>query len=205
MKKNLLLALLATAGLSALAQPASPPPIATPDTEGFIRDWLVLAPFPLAGMAAEEIDFAQFPSEAQPAAKAGATQTIGSRVLTWAKVTTTEFYIDFAKLNPSQSENVAAWAVAYVEAPAELTGLTLRMNSNDQGKVFLNGQTLLRFADTRTLDKTTEDSAANITLKKGINVLVLKVINEENNWQGSVRFLAADGTRVTNLKISTTR
>ena len=85
------------------------------------------------------------------------------------------------------------------------TGLTLKMNSNDQGKVYLNGKELVKFTDTRTLEKDAEDSATNVTLKKGLNVLVLKVINEENNWQGSVRFLGAAGKPVTDLKIETKR
>ena len=77
------------------------------------------------------------------------------------------------------------------------------MNSNDQGKVYLNGTQLVKFTDTRTLEKEAEDSAKNVTLKKGVNLLVLKVINEENNWQGSVRFMNAAGKPVTDLKIET--
>ena len=77
------------------------------------------------------------------------------------------------------------------------------MNSNDQGKAYLNGKELVKFTDTRTLEKDAEDTAADVTLKKGVNVLVLKVVNEENNWQGSVRFLNQAGQPVTDLKIET--
>ena len=38
---------------------------------------------------------------------------------------------------------------------------------------------------------------------KGQNVLVFKVINEKNNWQGCARF-TKDGAPVKNLKISLT-
>jgi hypothetical protein len=77
------------------------------------------------------------------------------------------------------------------------------MNSNDEGKAYLNGKELVKFTETRSLEKDAEDSAENVTLKKGVNVLVLKVINEENNWQGSVRFLDKAGKPVTDLKIET--
>lgn len=77
------------------------------------------------------------------------------------------------------------------------------MNSNDQGKAYLNGKELVKFTDTRTLEKDAEDTAADVTLKKGVNVLVLKVVNEENNWQGSVRFLDKAGQPVTDVKIET--
>lgn len=175
-----------------------------PDAEGFIRDWLVLAPFSISGSAGgDEIDRVQFPEEAKPAARADATQKIRDTTLTWKKVATDKFYLDFKELHPQQSEYVIAWAVAYIVSPEERSGLTLRMNSNDQGKVYLNGVEQVKFADTRTLEKDAEDSAANVTLKKGVNILVLKVINEENNWQGSVRFLDAAKKPVTNLKIQT--
>lgn len=175
-----------------------------PDKEGFIRDWLVLAPLPIAdGSGAAEIDRKQFAEEAQPAAKDGAVQKIGDRELKWARHSAPEFYVDFAMLHPKQSENVVGWAVAYVVAPAEKSGVSLHMNSNDQGKVYLNGKELVKFTDTRTLEKTTEDVATSVTLKKGVNVVVLKVINEINNWQGSVRFIDQAGKPLTDLKIET--
>ncbi|MDO8540074.1 MAG: hypothetical protein Q7S40_06485 [Opitutaceae bacterium] len=175
-----------------------------PDAEGFIRDWLVLAPLPISeDTGGEEIDKKQFAEEAQPAAKEGAQQKVGSKQLTWKKTATKDFHVDFKELYPDQSEHVVAWAVAYVVSPDEKSGLTLKMNSNDQGKVYLNGKELVKFTETRTLEKDAEDSAANVTLKRGTNVLVLKVINEVNNWQGSVRFMDKSGKPLTDLKVET--
>jgi hypothetical protein len=192
------LALLAASVIPAAAQNGKP------DSEGFVRDWLVLAPHSIGdNSGADEIDKKQFASEAQPAAKDGAVQRVAGKDLMWAKVTSPTFYIDFKELHPDKSEHVAAWAVAYIVAPAEKTGLTLKMNSNDQGKVYLNGKELVKFSETRTLEKEAEDSASNVTLKKGSNVLVLKVVNEENNWQGSVRFLDSAGKPVTDVKVET--
>jgi hypothetical protein len=192
------LSLLVATALPAFAQNGKP------DAEGYIRDWLVLAPLAIAdGGGADAIDKKQFAEEAQPAAKDGAVQKVGGKELTWAKTATKDFYIDFKELHPAQSEQVVGWAVAYVVAAADKTGLTLKMNSNDQGKVYLNGKELVKFTDTRTLEKGTDDSASNVTLKKGVNVLVLKVVNEENNWQGSVRFLDAAGKPATDFKVQT--
>jgi hypothetical protein len=194
----LTLALLTGTALPLAAQSAKP------DPEGFIRDWLVLAPFEIpAESGGEEIDKMQFAEEALPAAKEGAKQKVGSKELAWRKVSAKSFFLDFRELHPTQSENVAAWAVAYVVAPAEMTGLTLAMNSNDQGKAYLNGKEVVKFIDTRTLEKDAEDKASGVTLKPGVNVLVLKVINQENNWQGSVRFLDRAGKPVTGVKIAT--
>ena len=175
-----------------------------PDPEGFIRDWLVLAPFSIGeNSAADELDKKQFATEAQPAVKEGDVQAIGSKELAWSKIASKTFYIDFKELHPEQSDHVVAWAVAYIVCPAEKSGLTLRMNSNDQGKAYLNGKELVKFTDTRTLEKDAESSAANVTLKQGVNILVLKVVNEENNWQGSIRFLDAAGKPATDFAVET--
>ncbi len=175
-----------------------------PDAEGFIRDWLVLAPLSIGDSSgADEIDKKQLADEAMPAAKDATSAKVGGKELMWEKHSAKAFYIDFKELHPAQSEHVVAWAVAYVVCSTEKTGLTLKMNSNDQGKVYLNGKQLVKFTDTRTLEKDAEDAASGVTLKKGVNVLVLKVVNEENNWQGSVRFLDAAGKPVTDVKIET--
>ncbi len=192
------LALASASALPAFAQNGKP------DAEGFIRDWLVLAPLSIGSSSgAEAIDQQQFPTEAQPAAKEGAKQKVGNKELEWRKLATKEFYIDFKELHPTQGEQVVGWAVAYITSPDDKSGLTLRMNSNDQGKVYLNGEEVIKFTETRSLEKETEDSARNISLKKGLNVLVLKVVNEENNWQGSVRFMTQSGRPVADLKVET--
>ncbi len=194
-------ALLAFAATAAFASAQN----GKPDAEGFIRDWVVLAPLPFSGEStgSDEIDRKQFAEEAKPAAKDGAKQKVGSSELTWKKTTTKDFFIDFKELNPQQGERVVGWAVAYIVCAEDKTGLTLKMNSNDQGKIFLNGTELFKFTDTRTLEKDTEDTIANANLKKGVNVLVLKVANEENNWQGSARFLDKSGKPVTDVKVQT--
>jgi len=174
------------------------------DSEGYIRDWLVLAPLSIGeSSGADELEKKQFAEEAQPAALEGGVQKVAGKELTWEKTATKDFYIDFKELHPSQSEHVVAWAVAYLVASEEKTGLTLKMNSNDQGKVYLNGKELVKFTDTRSLEKDADDAATNVTLKKGVNVLVLKVVNEENNWQGSVRILNQAGKPVTDIKVAT--
>lgn len=51
----------------------------------------------------------------------------------------------------------------------------------------------------RTLEKDTD--SGEVTLAKGQNVLVFKVINEKNNWQGCARF-TKDGAGVKSITIS---
>ena len=174
----------------------------SPDTEGFIRDWLVLAPIAIEGESgADQIDKDFIAGEAAVKPKAGDKVRAGATELTWTPYKSADYYIDFlGAFGKTRGEYVAAYAVTYIDADEDMK-LTLALSSNDQGKAWLNGQQVFRFADTRTLEKDSDHS--EVTLKKGRNVLVLKVINETNNWQGCARFLK-DGAPVKNLRISQT-
>ena len=174
----------------------------SPDAEGFIREWLVLAPIAIAGESgADQIDKDFIGGEAAAKPKAGDKVTVGGNELTWTTHKSADYYIDFlTAFGKARGEYVAAYAVTYIVADEDMK-LTLALSSNDQGKAWLNGQQVFRFADTRTLEKDSDKS--DVTLKKGRNVLVLKVINETNNWQGCARFLK-DGAPVKNLRISLT-
>jgi hypothetical protein len=108
--------------------------------------------------------------------------------------------IDFLQAFPERGEYVAAYAVAYVMADEDMKA-TLALSTNDQGKAWLNGKEIFKFAETRVLEKDTD--RLNVSLVKGQNVLVLKVVNEVNNWQACARFLR-DGAPITNLRISQT-
>ena len=174
----------------------------TPDADGFIRDWLVLAPIAIDGESgADQIDKDFIGGEASANPKAGDKVTVGGNQLTWTSHKAGDYYIDFlSAFGKTRGEYVAGYAVTYIVADEDVK-VTLALGTNDQGKAWLNGQQVLRFADTRTLDK--DSDKIDVTLKKGRNVLVLKVINETNNWQACARFLK-DGTAVKNLRISLT-
>jgi hypothetical protein len=174
----------------------------SPDAEGFIRDWLVLAPIAIGSESgADEIDKDFINGEATVKPKAGDKVTVAGTQLAWTVHTARDYFIDFlAAFGKTRGEYVAGYAVTYVVADEDMK-VTLALSSNDQGKAWLNGQQVFKFADTRVLEKDTDRS--DVTLKKGANVLVLKVINEVNNWQGCARFLK-DGAPVKNLRISLT-
>jgi uncharacterized Zn ribbon protein len=186
--------------LSALLLTA--PETFSPDAEGFIRNWLVLAPIAVQeDSGASEIDKDFLKGEATSMPKAGDTVTVDGKALTWKAHQTSDFFIDFLQaFGKERGEDVAAYAVAYVIADDEMK-VKLLTGSNDQSKAWVNGKQIIKFADTRTLEKDTE--SGEVTLAKGQNVLVFKVINEKNNWQGCARFLK-DGAPVKNIRISLT-
>ena len=148
---------------------------------------------------ATEIDKDFLGGEAAIKPKPGEKVNVNGKILSWTPHQTGDIFIDFLKaFGAERGEDVAGYAVAYVTADADMN-VKLSIGSNDQCKVWLNGKQVIKFSETRTFDKDTD--SADVTLVKGQNVLVFKVINEKNNWQGAARFLK-DGAGVKNLKIA---
>lgn len=174
----------------------------SPDADGFIRNWLVLAPIAVQeDSGATEIDKDFLKGEAAIKPKPGDTVTVDGKTLAWKAHQAPDYFIDFlAGFGKERGEDVAGYAVAYVIADDEMK-VKLSIGSNDQAKAWVNGKQVIKFAETRTLSKDTD--SGDVTLVKGQNVLVFKVINEKNNWQGCARFLK-DGAAVKNIKISLT-
>ncbi len=174
-----------------------------PRSDGFIRDWLLLAPIQLASDSdgAEAIDKNQLPDEGLVKPKAGDKVTVDGKELTWKKVKATDYLLDLNAILARETEKTVGYAVSYVRTEAARTNLHLKMGSNDQGKVYLNGKPLLKATDPRTLDQDT-DIARNVTLNEGVNVVVFKIFNEGgSDWQGCLRFTDARGKAVTNIVI----
>ena len=177
----------------------------SPDGEGFIRNWLMLAPIKLSqdNNGAEEIDKQQIKDEGKIQPKEGDKTKAGDTELTWKAIKAAEAFFDVNEILGSPTENAAGYFVAYINVPAEKKDVILLMGSNDEGKVYLNGKEVVKFDGTRTFDKDT-DKAEGLTLKKGINTIVFKVINENNNWQGAIRFTTKDGTAIKDYKVQLT-
>ena len=170
--------------------------------DGYIRNWLLLAPIQMASDSdgAEVIGKSQIPDEGMLKPKAGDKVTVSGKELTWKAVKAADYFLDLNAILKTDTEKTVGYAVSYVSAPTERTNLNLKMGSNDQGKVYLNGKLLLKSTEPRTLDEDS-DVAKDVTLNKGVNVVVFKIFNEGNDWQGCVRFTEANGKAVTNLVI----
>lgn len=174
-----------------------------PDKEGFIRDWLVLAPIQLESDAngGDAIEKNQIPDEGMLKPKAGDKVTVGGKELTWKKVKTSDYFLDLNAMLNAQTEKTVGYAVCYVQSEKERKNLDLKMGSNDEGKVFLNGKLLLKTSDPRALEQD-NDAARKVTLNKGVNVVVFKIFNEGgSDWQGCLRFTDTNGKPITNLSI----
>jgi hypothetical protein len=173
-----------------------------PDNEGFIHDWLLLAPIALGDAAglSGQLDMEQIPDEKNLKPKEGDKAKIGDKELTWKAVHAKDYFVDINMVLGATTANSAAYAVCYIESPAEMKDVQIRMGSNDEGKVILNGAEVLKYSGSRGLDKDL-NRRENLTLIKGTNVVVFKIINEQNAWQGCIRFTDRDGNPIKDVKL----
>ena len=173
-----------------------------PDDEGFLRQWLVLAPIPLADgqSGADAVGLEQVPDEAKLHPKENDKVTVGEKELVWTKRESDDALVDFNKIIGQTTENSVAYAVVYVTAEDEMPGLKLKIGSDDEARVYLNGKELLKHTEARAAEKD-QDTVEDVTLKKGINTLILKVVNESEEWSACARFTDKDDKPVTGIEL----
>jgi hypothetical protein len=172
-----------------------------PDSDGYIRDWVMLAPIalPEEGDCADLILQEQVKNEAALKPKAGDKIKISDKELTWKNITASTNYFDFNVILKTENDRAAGFMVTYIESEKEMPDVTMAVASNDQGRLYLNGKDIYAFTEARTLEL--DADKGKVTLNKGLNVVVFKIINEQGNWQGAMRFLDKAGAPVKKLKI----
>ena len=175
--------------------------VAKPDANGYIRNWLMLAPIPLSEgrQAGDLLLEEQIKGESNLRPKAGDTINVNKWELTWKPVTASTNFFDFNATLKSLNDRAAGYLVTYIECDREMVGMTMSVGSNDQGRIYLNGVDIYAFTEARPLEL--DADKGHVRLKEGINVVVFKIINEQNAWQGAMRLLDKTGKPLTDFKI----
>jgi hypothetical protein len=174
----------------------------TLDSQGYIRHWLMLAPIPLGDEepGSEAVYRQQIRGEGALRPKAGDTVKVGNKELTWRNITASTNYFDLNAVLNSVNDRAAGYMVTYVECESEKPDVIMAVGSNDEGRIYFNGVDIYLFSEPRPL--LLDADKGKITLKKGINVIVFKVVNEQNAWQGAMRLLDKNGAPLKDVKIS---
>jgi tRNA A-37 threonylcarbamoyl transferase component Bud32 len=172
---------------------------------GAIREWLILAPAAFEGRnGLAALDEEQVPGEAALRPRAGERAEAGKgQVLFWDAVQLQYFKIDFNELLGEQAEWCVAYAVCYIQSETEQAGLVMKVGSDDEAKVYLNGKEIYRHETPRPWAPD-QDEQRSVDLKSGPNVLVFKVVNEGYRWAGSVRLTDAAGQPVKGISATLT-
>ncbi len=172
-----------------------------PDSDGYIRHWLMLAPVAIRDgeTCADALLKDQIPNEAALRPKAGDKVKVGGKELTWREVTAATNYFDFNETLKSINDHVAGYMVTYVECDQDTPDVVLAVASNDQGRIYFNGVDIYAFTEPRPL--MLDADKGKVTLKKGLNAFVFKVTNEQNSWQGAMRVMNKSGAPLKNIRI----
>lgn len=171
------------------------------DSEGYIRDWVMLAPIALPqGASAEDLILReQLKDEALLKPAEGDAVMVNGRTLAWKRITASTNFFDFNAVLKTQNDRAAGYVVTYIECDRELPEVTMAVASNDQGRIYFNGVDIYAFTEARPL--MLDVDKGRVTLKKGVNVIVFKIINEQNSWQGAMRLLDKAGAPLKNVRI----
>src|SRR6185295_15218633 len=114
-----------------LAQAPAASQTFTPDKDGFIRNWLVLAPIAVqedSGATEIEKDFLGGEATVQP--KPGDKVNVNGKILTWTPHQAADYFVDFLKaFGAERGEDAAAYAVAYINADDQMK-VRLSIGSN---------------------------------------------------------------------------
>jgi len=174
------------------------------DAEGYIREWIMLAPIalPQAASAEDLILRNQIPDEALLRPSDGDRVTVRGKELVWKRVTASTNHFDFNAVLKSQNDHVAGYMVTYVECEEEVPNVMMSVASSDQARIYFNGVDIYASTEARPLMLDTDKG--RVTLKKGVNVLVFKIINVQNSWQGAMRLTDRSGSPLKGVKVRAT-
>ncbi len=193
------------------------------DFSGFLRDWYVVGPLPTGTRLHSANDTPESHAIfdqvlAKPFIENEAALTPGdndrapvrlagvdpaSYEYRWNRVKSETEVLDFHKVFEHEQNNAVAYAVAYFDAPTDLTDVVLRFGSDDAARVWLNGALVHTVNRVRGLILD-DDEVPGLTLKRGRNVLVVKVAQGIGGWGLAARFEKADGTVLRDLRTAAT-
>jgi hypothetical protein len=139
--------------------------------------------------------------ETRQRARAGDRVQVGGNERIWKAVQLSTHRIDFNELVGHLSEWSVAYAVCYIQSRSEQTNLVMKIGSDDLAKVWLNGVVRYRSEVYHTFVPD-QDRVDGIQLRAGLNVLVLKVVNEFRDWCGSIRLTDATGQPVEGVEVT---
>jgi WD40 repeat protein len=159
---------------------------------GGIQDWLVLAPIHLGQHEdlSDDLDLQQLKGEADVDPNAGEIAPVDGEELIWKQVPTSDCVLDLQKVTSPDEDHCLAYAVTHIYSDESRVGVRLLVGSDDLAKIYLNGKAIYEFRKRRAAIPA--DDEILIDLRKGKNVLVYKVIDDERDWGVSAQVVGQD-------------
>jgi len=197
-----------------VGQPVAPGALAPsrPGADGYIRDWLVLGPAPYYGDTPRGVlSHDDLGGEGSIKPRPGRLVVVRGKRLVWTPAHSDSPILDLNRLfSPDRWTSINrafAYMVAYLRADRELPNLALHLDFDDAVRVWLNGSEIKYNRDADALgtgEKVLRHHGVKegLALKKGENVLVLKICNETGRWAVGVRFENLEGRPVQDFLVA---
>jgi glucose/arabinose dehydrogenase len=149
--------------------------------DAYIRSWWLIGGFPWRTLN----------DDVAPGGEANYTLKPGDKLA--QLIRSPSLKIDLSKYITPARKNVA-YAFVWLDSPEERKGF-LGMNSDDGIAAWLNGKEIWRNRISRYVPEDTRDiDLPPITLKKGLNALLIKVDQNDGEWAFKARVLNPDGS-----------
>ncbi len=191
---------------TSLSRPTSP--TATPDTQGFLRRWLILEPISVPGQLTDSavralVKKEYFPGQLTAVPKDGDSVTVGDDRLQWHAVDTKDYNLNlfhFARSLGKPTSNVLFWAVTVVDVPRDSRGMRLAIGSNAASVWWVDGQEVISLYNDR---QTVIDDGVSkrLTLTAGPHVVRAAIVNAGGATDLCARFLDEHDRPVTDLRV----
>jgi len=197
-----------------------------PGADGYVRDWLVAGPVDAQGDTLKNVlDRDDLRIGDLEKVMTGQTVVVRGESLRWVVAHSDEPQLDLNRLfSPTEwrpVENAFGYIVAHLISDREISGLTLRLDFDDGVRLWLNGREVkydrdglapggngnpaYRLFDPEVGEKVLayHGVATGLTLRKGENVVVMKVCNAQGPWRVGLRFKTADGQPLRDFRVAT--
>ena len=183
-----------------------------PDADGFIRRWLLLEP--IERDIRTNTDFtdtylknafhdSEYRKLFDVVPTDGKKVKFQKQTLTWHKLDATRYNMKlfrFAEKYGTRLYGVLFSGVTVIKCDEEIKNVRLSAGSNAASSWYLNGEEILLMQGDRRMVK--DDCVSGlVTLKKGINILTVSVINGPGMSDFCARFIDENGNAVTNYNI----
>jgi hypothetical protein len=192
---------------STLIRPATP--TQAPDSDGFIRRWLILEPIAANGLTDSIVQAAvkkeYFPNQFTVIPHDGDKVRVENADFSWHAVESKLYNINlfhFARALGKPTSNVLFWAVTLVDCPSELKDVRLAIGSNAASVWWVNGKEVIGIYGDR--QSVIDDGVSKrLMLKKGQNIVRAAVVNGGGATDFCARFLDKDDAPLKSFKVRT--
>jgi hypothetical protein len=195
---------------------------------GAIKQWLLLGPISFEGfIGAKALATPQIADEAHLRLRAdeltpvssplnndprvsmvfgpspGEPTVVGTNLLNWRACRLEDYLLNFREQFQANSPYSVAYALSYIVSESHQSGLLMKVGSEDQSVIYLNGNEIYQWPRPRKYVPD-QDVVSGVELKAGVNVLLFKIANEADFWRASLRFTDAAGQPVKGIRVTLT-